>query len=63
VNRAVSGQQQKPAEVSQQSSNAGLDAVGIPLLWQGGGCQYGKIASTSKQVRIALVVRYPLFTA
>jgi len=32
VNRAVSGQQQEPAEVIQQSSNASLDAVGIHLL-------------------------------
>jgi len=32
VNRAVGGQQQEPAEVIQQSGNASLDAVGIPLL-------------------------------
>jgi len=32
VNRAVSGQQQEPAEVIQPSSNASLDAVGIPVL-------------------------------
>jgi len=32
VNRAVSGQQQEPAEVIQHGSNATLDAVGIPRL-------------------------------
>jgi len=31
VNR-ISGQQQEPTEVSQQSSDAALDAVGIPRL-------------------------------
>jgi len=39
VNPDVEDQQQEPAEVIQQGSNASLDAVGIPPSLGGGGCQ------------------------